>query len=440
MYLKLAFRNAKRSVFDYMLYIATMTILIAVMHISNCIAVFGDMQLGFQTMSLPLLIALIMVVLVNYINNFMMKQRAKEFASYLLLGMEKNKLSQMFLLEFCCIGAVCLLLGWVIGTGVYLVVFSSEFQSVDIQPLLTAKSVLITICFFVIVEAVSAFCIRRKIYKLQIYELMNEKRRNQTLGGKKKTAWGLSLVISCSCVFLMLCGLVFFPENIMAIIISFISIPMLYCIFAFYKWMYAYLASRRLLQSENLYQGNRLYRIAELTRGTKTNALMNTIFCICLLFSAVSFVFGTLLLNMGIELHSATAQQWMGFLQISICIIFMAIYFSILSLQQIIELKQQTENIRILHYMGKNQAQIKSLIKSQVMLKLFVPVFMCIILLVISTPFINYKINMAFPAITQNSLITAVGWFLGCFALLYFCYFSIVYAISRRYLKTVINF
>lgn len=124
MYIKLAFRNAKRSVLDYMLYISTMTILISVICVSNCIAIFGNMQIGFQTVSLPLLIILIMVALVNYINTFMMKQRAKEFASYLLLGMEKSKLSQMFLLEFCFIGVVCLFLGGLIGTGVYLIVFS----------------------------------------------------------------------------------------------------------------------------------------------------------------------------------------------------------------------------------------------------------------------------------------------------------------------------
>jgi hypothetical protein len=39
------------------------------------------MQAGFQTIALPLLIVVIMVVLVNYINIFIVKQRAKEFAS-----------------------------------------------------------------------------------------------------------------------------------------------------------------------------------------------------------------------------------------------------------------------------------------------------------------------------------------------------------------------
>ena len=178
MYYKLAFRNAKRSIFDYLLYITTMTILIAVMCVSNCIAVFGDMQAGFQTTSLPLLIVLIMVALVNYINIFMLKQRAKEFATYLLLGMEKSKLSQMFLLEFCFIGVVCFFLGSLIGASVYIAVFSYALQSAEIHLFLIAKSILHTLFFFVIVEILSVFHMRQKIFKLQIHELMNEKRRN----------------------------------------------------------------------------------------------------------------------------------------------------------------------------------------------------------------------------------------------------------------------
>ena len=439
MYLKLAFRNAKRSAFDYLLYITTMTILTAVMCVSNCIAVFGDIQAGFQTAALPLLIVLIMVVLVNYINTFMLKQRAKEFASYLLLGMEKSKLLQMFLMEFCFIGVVCFILGGLIGTGTYDTVFSNALQDAEIQLPLTAKSILQTLFFFGIVEILSAFRISTKIYKLQICELMNENRRNQPLGGDRKIFWGRWFAVSFFCLLLLLCWIVFLSNNVAYVAISFISIPLLCCVFAFYQWMYAYYSSKRLIQSEDLYQGNRLYRIAEMTTGTKTSALMSAIFCTCLLFAIISFVFGTFLLHKEIMIFDPVNQQWMGFLQISVCIIFMAIYFSILSLQQIIELKRQAKNILILHYMGKSQTQIRSLLKTQVMLKLFMPTLMCFALLLVGTPFINYKMNMALPTVMHNSLAKAVGWFIACFVILYLCYFLIVYIVSKRYIKTVIS-
>lgn len=440
MYCKLAIRNAKRSVFDYLLYIATMTILIAVMCVSNCIAVFGDMQAGFQTASLPLLIVLIMVALVSYINTFMFKQRAKEFATYLLLGMEKNKLSQMFLLEFCLIGVVCFILGVLIGMEVYIAGFSHALQGAETHMLLITKIILQTLFFFVIVEVLSAFRMRQRIFKLQINELMNEKRYNQPLGEMKKDFWARLFGVSFFSILLLLCGITFSSDNTAFAAVSFISIPLLCCIFAFYKWMYAYLSSKRLLQSVDLYQDNRLYRIAEMTSGTKTNASMNAIFCSCLLFSTMSFVIGTLFLNPEVTILDFEDQQWMGFLQISIGIIFIAIYFSILSLQQIIELKRQTNSIRIMYYMGKSQSQIKSLIKMQISLNLTIPTLMCFVLLMIGTPFINYKLNMILSFNINNFLIKAIGGFVVCFLALYFCYFLIVYIISKRHIKNAISF
>ncbi len=435
MYYKLAIRNAKRSIFDYLLYIITMTILIAIMCVSNCISVFGDMQAGFQTASLPILNSMIMVALVYYINIFMLKQRAKEFATYLLLGMEKSKLSQMFLLEFCFIGIVCFFLGVFIGTGIYHVFFSYALQGTETHLLLITKSVLQTFFFFVVMEALSAFRISKIIFKLQINDLMNEKRRNLSLGNKRKGFWGGLFIISFSSFLFLLCGIVFLSESVAFFAISIISVPLLCCIFAFYKYMYAYLSAKRLSQSEDLYQDNRLYHIAEMTSGTKTSALLDAIFSICLLFSSISFVFGTLLLNSEIEILAPASQQLMGFLQISICIIFIVIYFSIISLQQIVELKRQANNIRVLYYLGKSQMQIKSLMKSQILLKLSMPTLICFALLLIGTPFINYKLNMIFPATMQNSLITAVGGFAACFAILYFCYFLTTYIICKQYLN-----
>ncbi len=439
MYFKLALRNAKRSIFNYLLYITTMTILIAVMYVSNGIAIFGDMQAGFQTASLPLLIVVIMVALVNYINTFMMKQRAKEFANYLLLGMKKSKLSQMFLLEFCVIGIACFILGGLIGATAYFTLFSNDLHDAEFQIILTIQTFLQTSFFFCIVEILSAIRMRRRIYKLQISELMNENRRNQSLGGSKHKLWGFGFYISFLSFILLLCGIAFGSENIAGVIISFIAIPLIGCIFTFYKWMYSYCSFKRLVQSEDLYEGNRLYGIAEMTTGTKTSALMSSIFCICLLFSILSFMFGTLLFNKRLDILNPASQRWMGFLQISISVIFIVIYFSILSLQQVIELKRQSKNIRILYYLGKSQTQIKSLIKSQVMLKLLIPTLMCFVLLMTITPFINYKMNAVFPNITSNFLLNALGGFGACFVMLYICYFEVVYITSIRYVKTAIK-
>lgn len=58
MYLKLAFRNTKRSIFNYLLYVSSMVMLTSIIFLSNSIADWGDMQAGFQTMAFPLLIVI----------------------------------------------------------------------------------------------------------------------------------------------------------------------------------------------------------------------------------------------------------------------------------------------------------------------------------------------------------------------------------------------
>lgn len=435
MYLKLALRNTKRSMLDYLLYISSMVMLISIIFLSNCIADWGDMQTGFQTMALPLLIVMIMAVLVNYINHFIIRQRAKEFATYMLLGMEKDKLSLVFLCELSVIGMACFLLGVAFGTGIFSICFHTLLQGTGNHSIfrIILKSILQTFVYFCCVEVLSVFFMKRKIYKLQIVQLMREKQRNQPLGTGKKSFWGWVLMISFFSYLTLLSGISFMPDEIMSVSISLISLPMLVCVFAFYRWLYAFIAHLRLEQTDALYQGNRLYQIAEMTSGSKTGANINTIFCICFIFSAGSFVFGTFLLNPDIYIFEKTKQQWMGFLQISICIIFMIIYFSVLSLLQIIDLKRESRNMQLLFHMGKNQSDLKYLICTQVLIKLFMPILMSFIILWTATPFVNYKMNSILPV--HNHLMKASGGFMVCFFVLYLCYFGVVYVVNMRYIK-----
>ncbi|MDE7250839.1 MAG: hypothetical protein K2N82_13370, partial [Lachnospiraceae bacterium] len=189
----------------------------------------------------------------------------------------------------------------------------------------------------------------------------------------------------------------------------------------------------RLSQADALYQGNRLYQIAEMTSGGETSANVNTIFCICFIFSAAAFVYGTFLLSPNIYIFEQTKQQWMGFLQISICIIFMIIYFFVLSLLQIIDLKRKSRNMRLLFHMGKNQSDLKYLLCTQMLIKLLMPILMSFIILWTAAPFVNYKMNSILPV--HNHLFKAIGGFMVCFFVLYLCYFGVVYMVNMRYIK-----
>lgn len=433
MYLKLSIRNAKRTFTNYLLYIITMTILLMIMEVSNCITIIGESS-HFQAVSLPMLITIIQIILVGYIDAFMLKQRSKEFANYLLLGMGKNQLTGMFLCEILLIGFFCFLAGTTIGFAAYGAFYiSTSLQKMAACGFLYGKSLLYSFFYFCMIEIICAFRLKHRLDKLQIRELMYENHRNQSENKKGHFRnWGAAFFVSFICFMGFVCGIAFLPENHITPIISTIAIPLLLSIFAFYQWIFDFLYAHRRKKSACIYQKNRLYILANLTSNFKTNAIMNAVFCMCFLFSAASYMTGAYMLQPDFPLFDSDIQQWMGISQIAICILFTTIYFSILSLQQLIALRQETNNIRILHYIGKNNKQIKTLVKQQIALRLTMPMILAYFIFAFSIPLLNQRLNTILPVSMHNSLFRFAGEFLLCILFFYLCYFFIVNAMSRR--------
>ncbi len=71
------------------------------------------------------------------------------------------------------------------------------------------------------------------------------------------------------------------------------------------------------------------------------------------------FFCGVIMLQPNIDFFDTDSQQRMGVLQISLCLIFIVIYFLVLSLQQIVELKRESKGIKVMSYIGKSNKQIK---------------------------------------------------------------------------------
>lgn len=435
MYLKLSIRNARRSFTNYLLYVVTMTVLLAIMEVSNCITVIGELA-GFQVISLPLLIAVIQIVLVGYIDTFMLKQRAKEFASYLLLGMEKKRLTWLFLCEVLLIGFCCYIAGTTIGFSLYgFWYFREPLHEMKHCGFLYGKSMFYTFLLFCLIETVCSFRLRRRLDKLQIRELMYERNRNQgvkNIGDYKK--WGVIFCLSFVCFIGCVCGIVFLPEVYIVYPVSVTAIPLLISVFAFYKWAFGYLYAYRRIKSVRIYEKDRLYITANITSNIKTSAMVNAVFCICFLFSGCSFVTGMLMLHLEFQLFDTAMRRWMGTSQISICIVFLVIYFSILSLQQIMEIRQNSKSNRIMRCMGKSDKQIARLVNQQIAIKLSAPMIMALLIVLFCVPLLNGKMNLILPASLNNILLKLTGEFGSCIVVFYICYFGIVNAMSKRYI------
>ena len=348
--------------------------------------------------------------------------------------MEKKRLTRLFLWEVLLIGFCCYIAGTTIGFSIYgFWYFHEPLHEMKHCGFLYGKSMLYTFLFFCLIETVCSFRLKHRIDRLQIRELMYEGKRSQgvkEIESYKK--WGIVFLLCFVCLIGCVCGIVFLPEVYVVYPISVAAIPLLISVFAFYKWVFGYLYAYRRRNPVQIYQKDRLYIVANVTSNIQTAATVNAIFCICFLFSGCSFVTGLLMLHPEFQLFDAAMQQWMGTSQISICIVFLVIYFSILSLQQIIAVRQNSKSNQIMRCMGKSNKQIARLVNRQIAIKLTAPMIMALLIILFCIPLLNGKMNLILPASLNNILLKLTGAFGACIVVFYICYFGIVCAMSKR--------
>ncbi len=190
---KLAFRNAKRSLKDYLIYIITMTIIAAMMfafdsmifskEVRNMCSEAGIMaaMLGIATFFIVLIVAW----LINYMAKFMLEKRSKEFGTYLLLGMKRKEISHLYMKENLIMGTIGFMIGSVAGMflqqiimTIFYSVFNIEYKvKIDVQGL----SVLMTICCYFGCYILALFRNKRKFKKMNISELMKMDKENEKI-------------------------------------------------------------------------------------------------------------------------------------------------------------------------------------------------------------------------------------------------------------------
>lgn len=162
MYAKLVFRNAKRSVKDYLVYIVTMTICVTLFYsflsISSSyynpdIGSAYDFTLLSDGMKMAVcMITLLLLFLIRFVNHYMLRRKQKEFAVQSIMGMEQRTIGRLFFAETLIMGIISIL------TGIFLGVFCSQFitamllttygKSYQLSWTLFPDTVLLTVSFF----------------------------------------------------------------------------------------------------------------------------------------------------------------------------------------------------------------------------------------------------------------------------------------------------
>lgn len=193
MYAKLVFRNAKRSVKDYLVYIVTMTICVtlfyAFLSISSSyyspdIGNEYDFTLLSDGMKIAIcMITLLLLFLIRFVNHYMLRRKQKEFAVQSIMGMEQKTIGRIFFAETLIMGIFSILIGIFCG------VFCSQFitamlltaygKPYEISWTLFPDTVLLTVIFFVVSFFVVGVFNTRTIQKTKIIDMLSAEKENE---------------------------------------------------------------------------------------------------------------------------------------------------------------------------------------------------------------------------------------------------------------------
>ncbi|MBM7833367.1 FtsX-like permease family protein [Clostridium sardiniense] len=193
MYAKLAISNAKKSIKDYLIYFITITLCVSLFYAFTSLSSSSyefiteesykfDMLKDILKYSTYIITALL-VVLIGYVNKYMIRRRQREFATYILLGAEQKNVALMFFIETLIVGILAIILGIFIGTLFSQVVTALVLITAKQEIVFTLKlymdTVTLTFIFFV-----SMFCIIglyniKVLKKVKLINMLNAEKKTE---------------------------------------------------------------------------------------------------------------------------------------------------------------------------------------------------------------------------------------------------------------------
>lgn len=181
---KLSLQNARKQVIEYMIYIITMVITVALLLSFNMIIFSEEIAviikeksiLSLILITVSVLVVLVISALVKHITVFMVRKRSREFGLYMLLGVENNDIAKMFMFENYFIYVFVLIIGFFIGTLLYQLIkkvicqmyatiyhFNFEFSS---------KAIILTLVYMGVIFAFVSISTSHSIRKFNVRDLL----------------------------------------------------------------------------------------------------------------------------------------------------------------------------------------------------------------------------------------------------------------------------
>lgn len=193
MYAKLVFKNAKRSVKDYLIYIVTMTICVTLFYafLSVSSSYYNpdigneyDFTLLTDGMKIAIcMVTLLLLFLIRFVNHYMLRRKQKEFAIQSVMGMEQKTIGRIFFAETLLMGMFSILIGIFFGvfcsqfiTAMLLTAYGKPYK---IAWTLFPDTVLLTVAFFVLSFFAVGIFNTRTIQRTKIIDMLSAEKENE---------------------------------------------------------------------------------------------------------------------------------------------------------------------------------------------------------------------------------------------------------------------
>ena len=218
MYAKLAKINAKKSIKDYLIYFITITICVSLFYAitslsSSSYELITEESYNFRNLNLILqystyVITAILIILVAYVDKYMISRRKREFATYVLLGAEQKSVALMFFIETLIIGIMAIIAGIFVGTLfsqiITALVLISAKQELVFNLKLYTDTLGITFVFFI-----SMFCIIGLynvivLRKIKLIDMLNANKQVEFQFKRSDKVY--AVIFALSIVLYIICG------------------------------------------------------------------------------------------------------------------------------------------------------------------------------------------------------------------------------------------
>ena len=204
---KLAIRNVKRSIKDYLIYIITVVMAFSLIFAFNFVSFSSDItqlsemmeNLKYAIIFVSCIIVFVIAWLINYTMKFMFEKRSKEFGTYMLLGIEKKDINKMFLSENIVLGlfsfALSFFVGTVLGNIISAIVMNLFEMPYKIKLSITLTPVLLSTLYFILIYLFTLFRSSRRMKKMKIHDLLYLEKKNEEKIWKRKKYRNILFII-----------------------------------------------------------------------------------------------------------------------------------------------------------------------------------------------------------------------------------------------------